>query len=264
MASFLYRISKTVIQVILLEVVFGACEKSDHYYSLLPESRMQDWLHSVNSLDKMNAFRYHYKGFELDVHFNSDSSCFFVKHDVEEPDTLPLWKLMKHLEQPDNFGLWFDFKNLDSSNLIPSLQEFLYLREAFHLRGLIIIESMNFSFLSLFDTLNFKASYYIPTFDPQTLTPEEEFYYVDLITKAVEVSKVSTISAYTMQHDFMMKHFRNMNKLLWYLDSTDPEIKRKIIKETAEDPTVEILLVRESGPIISFSVPPSGHAQCLQ
>jgi hypothetical protein len=97
--------------------------------------------------------------------------------------------------------------------------------------------------------LNFRVSYYIPTFNPATLTEEEELAYRDFIEGVILPNDIGTISAYAMQHDFMKKWFPDLNKLLWALDIFDPAEKDSVINEIGKDPTVEVLLVSENYPV---------------
>jgi len=225
--SFTGNIPDTRFPVLLLFTFFFllhmvSCNKDPVEYTPVPRS-LEVWLHRVNTIDKAQHFQDLYSGFELDVHFDTNAGTFIVKHDFA------------------------DFKNLTEDIRIPALAELTRIRSAFGLTGnLIIVESGCPSCLPPFDTLNFRISYYIPTFDPSAITPEEELEYRDYIEGFVSQNDIGTISGYYFQHGFMQKWFPGMNKLLWYLDSTDPAVKDSIVAETKKDPSVEVLLVTEN------------------
>jgi hypothetical protein len=171
---------------------------------------------------------------------------FIVKHDATDTTTLTFSAWLSAITNPGRLGYWLDFKNLDADNKDLALPELLRIRKNFGLdKKVIVVESSNPSSLIKFNTLNFRTSYYIPTFDPSGITQEEELTYRDFIDENTSPYGIGTISGYYYQHGFMQKWFPKMNKLLWYLDSTDPAIKDSIIKETRKDITVEVLLVAE-------------------
>lgn len=249
--SFTGNIPDTRFPVLLLFTVFFllhmvSCNKDPVEYSPVPRS-LEVWLHRVNTIEKAQHFQDLYSGFELDVHFDTNAGTFIVKHDFTDTTTLTLSTWLGAIADPDKLGYWLDFKNLTEEIRIPALTELTRIRSAFGLTGnLIIVESSCPSCLPPFDTLNFRISYYIPTFDPSAITPGEELEYRDYIEGFVSQNDIGTISGYYYQHGFMHKWFPGMNKLLWYLDSTDPAVKDSIVAETKKDPSVEVLLVTEN------------------
>jgi len=207
---------------------------------------LQVWLHRVNTISKAQYFQNSYAGFELDVHYDTSFKTFLVKHDATDTTTLTLSAWLSAITDPGRLGYWLDFKNLDADTKDLALPELLRIRKNFGLdKKVIVVESSSPSSLVKFDTLNFCTSYYIPTFDPSGITQEEELSYRDFIDENTSPYGIGTISGYYNQHGFIQKWFLQMNKLLWYLDSTDPAIKDSIIGETRKDNTVEVLLVAE-------------------
>lgn len=207
---------------------------------------MQVWLHRVNWIGKAQEYQYAYSGFELDVRFDTLVNTFIVKHDEADTTTLTLSTWLSAITDPSRLGYWLDFKNLDSLNRDQALTELLRIRRNFGLtKEVIVVESSNPVNLINFNTLNFRPSYYIPTFNPDTLTSQQETELRDYTQSYITKSGIGTISGYSMQHSFMQKWFPDMNKLLWYLDSFDPAVKDSVIAATQKDPTVEILLVAD-------------------
>ena len=218
-----------------------------------PDRTLKVWLHHVDDTIKAKHFRDNYSGYELDVHFNSDVHTFIVKHDYNDTVTLTLSAWLNAITNPERLGYWLDFKNLAPWNEEEALTELLRIRQLHGLtHNLIIVESTTPFSLPRFDTLNFRPSYYIPYFDPSGITPEEEEQYYDFIEGSVSSYNLTTISGYSFQESFMQEWFPDMNKLLWFLDSIDPELKDSIIEQTRKNPTVEVLLVAEDFPSSSL------------
>lgn len=218
---------------------------------------LQVWLHHVNTTDKAQHFQYIYSGFELDVHYDISAQTFIVKHDFTDTTSLTLSTWLNAIADPGRLGYWLDFKNLSAENKTAAHAELLRIRNQFGLiHHPVVVESSIPDCLPPFDTLNFRVSYYIPTFDPSTITEEEELEYRDVIAGTVLKNSIGTISGYSFQQGFMQKWFPDMNKLLWYLDVTDPALKDSIIRDISKDRTVEVLLVSDTYPLSNFT----GHA----
>ena len=207
---------------------------------------LQVWLHRVNTPGKAQYFQDSYRGFELDVHYDTNIKTFIVKHNFTDTSTLTLPVWLTSISSPEKLGYWLDFKNLTLENGSEAFRELLRIRHEFNLtKNLIVVESDIPAALLPFDTLNFRISFYIPWFNPAGPTSEEEEAWADYIQENVAVTGIKTISGYYFQHDLMQQWFPKMNKLLWYLDSYDPVVKDSIITVTKEDHTVEVLLVAE-------------------
>jgi hypothetical protein len=240
----------TGMMFLLLPVLFftPSCKKESPDPVPAPQS-LQVWLHRVNTIGKAQHFRNNYSGFELDVHYDTVVKTFIVKHNATDTSTLTLPVWLSFISSPEKLGYWLDFKNLTPENGPAALSELLRIRQAFNLEEhLIVVESDNTPALPPFDTLNFRISFYIPWFDPEGITPEQEEAWKDYIQANVTSTGIKTISGYSFQHDMMTKWFPEMNKLLWYLDSYDQALKDSVITLTRKDASVEILLVAEDYP----------------
>lgn len=231
--------------LMLTMLLFQACMKTDET-PVPPPRQAEVWLHRVNSIAKAKAFRQAYPGYELDVHFDTVSGNYFVKHDFSAPPVLTLNEWLDSLPHPEALGLWLDFKNLSPAMASKAFAALMLTRETYHLTTRpVIVESSEAEALPLFDTLNFRVSYYIPWFDPSQLTPEEQESMALLISERVNLNHVGTISGYLVQKEFMTTWFPGMNKLLWYLDSVDPVKVDSVLRVVRKDPAVEVLLVAE-------------------
>lgn len=244
-----FFLSTALKAVFLILIIWGlntSCQHKDDIVPIEPNRSLLVWLHRVNTIDKARHFQNQYPGFELDVHFDTSVNTFFVRHDFTDTTTLTLATWLGALEKPEQLGYWLDFKNLSQANGPKALAELVRIRNFFHLgQNPIVVESSDPATLPSFDTLNFRISFYIPTFDPETLTPSEEQMYIDYIHAGVISNNIPTISGYHFQHTFMQNNFPDLNKLLWYLDSFDGTLKDSVISLTSKDPAVEILLVAE-------------------
>lgn len=237
------------IRVIVLLALLMSCKKEEPAPDPPTPRVMEVWLHRVNTIDKAIFYRNAYTGYELDVHFDTTSGTYFVKHDFTDTTHLPFSTWLSAIDKPEDLGYWLDFKNLSEDFMMDALTELLNIRQSFNLtKHPIVVEASNPVCLPPFDTLNFIPSFYIPTFDPALLTPEEGLAYKEYIAGYLDETGVQTISGYSFQHMFMQTWFPSMNKLLWYLDSVDPAIKDSVIAETRKDLTVEVLLVGEYYP----------------
>lgn len=233
------------IPFVLLLILCYSCKKESN--EVPPFQReLRIWLHHVNTIEKAFFFRDLYDGYELDVHFDTNTGNFYVKHDAIEPSILTLEEWLSAIYRPDLMGYWLDFKNLDTHNAFASFQKLESLRSSFLLSRTIVVESSSPSSLAPYENGHYLTSYYIPTFDPSSLTPQEEIEYRDFIADRIKNTSITTISGYSSQLDFMQKWFLKLNKLVWYLDSTVPELKDSVINLVEKNQTVDILLVSES------------------
>jgi hypothetical protein len=245
LASFKYPEWSFVLLAFLGYFQLASCKK-DAVTPAPAGKELKVWLHRVNTISKATYFQFLYSGLELDVYYDTAQRTFLVKHDENDTTHLTFSVWLSSITNPGRLGYWLDFKNLSSGNKDSALAELLRIRKNFNLdKQTIVVESWDPSSLPGFDTLNFRISYYIPSFDPDTLTQYEENYFYDFINQRVVPNGIGTISGYYVEHPFMQKWFPAMNKLLWYLDSTNPMVKDSIIAETRKDPTVEVLLVAE-------------------
>jgi hypothetical protein len=245
---------------IFLALVLSSSSCSKNQETIVPDttSGLQVWLHRVNSIEKAIHFRDQFQGYELDVHYIPDSGTFFVKHDAETPDTMKFIRWLAGFPHPEGLSYWLDFKNLQPDIAPVARAELIRICSLFGLTRRIVVESSSPESVILFDTLNFLPSFYIPTFDPSSITPDEESYYQGFINDRVQQYGLRTISGYSMQLPFMQKWFPQLHKLTWYLDSTDPAIQDSIIAGVRKDTTVWVVLISEN---FSPLAEGSGHPQ---
>lgn len=248
MARFRFYLSLYLLMLALFSCEEGQVSPEPPPPPPAPRS-LQVWLYHNDDTIKAKHFQNQYAGMELDVHFDTVEQTFFVKHDFSEPNDLRFTYWLSALDHPEELGFWLDFKNLAPWNKEAALHELLQIRAAFHLtQKVIVVESSSPDCLPGFDTLNFRVSYYIPSFDPTGMSQSEQQAYYQFINGAIQPYGIGTISGYYIQHAFMQQWFPSTNKLLWYLDSVDPVIQDSIIAETKKDSTVEVLLVAADFP----------------
>ncbi|OOX95182.1 hypothetical protein BOO83_01195 [Campylobacter coli] len=168
-------------------------------YSFKSPSKI--WLHRTNDLKKFDDFKEKYQGFEVDVHYFSEKSCFDVGHDGEKEsivldlkDILKLAIIRDKKTKPSQTKFWIDFKNLNKNNAQESLQTLLHIcREVgFDIKNLII-ESSNYNLLGIFKNHGFYTSYYLFDVASENLAEKSELIKKQ-IQKAINTNNFDAIS----------------------------------------------------------------------
>lgn len=177
-------------------------------------SSSKSWQKAVNSAQMALAIDTALGGIELDVYFDTSKTIFFVYHDSSNiSDT----KLETVLEASRNkeVSVWLDFKNLNSSNVAPSLEHLNSIRQQFNLEDKMIVESSKAELLSAFCEQGFYTSYYTPFFNPYQEDEQTLLSFIDSITYATKKYKVNSLSGYYFQAPFLRKYFPNFPILTW-------------------------------------------------
>ena len=200
------------------------------------------WLHRANDIAKAQYFQDRFAGLEVDVHFVDSLHTFIVKHDSDEVSYTRLDEWFAAIERRSKLGFWIDFKNLDTDNMEASAKELARMREAYHLKGLIIVESSNAQCLKAFDDLRFRTSYYIPYANPNEMSQERLQYLTDIIRKNIKANDLNTISGAFYQYQFMKDSFPEIHKLVWY-ELYDTVTRNNYINLVNEDKKTDVILV---------------------
>ncbi|MDD5569592.1 MAG: hypothetical protein PHD97_00375 [Bacteroidales bacterium] len=177
-----------------------------------------NWVHRVNSIERYFEICEKYNGIEIDVNFDSEKNCFDVYHAPKSSVNLCLEEMLKNVKNPEKTFYWLDFKNLDSTNYIPALNNLNSICEKLKIKNNLIVESSNPVILSHFTDSGFYTSYYIFTFNPYALSDSVANYYYEKVCAILDKSRVCAISGYAQQLVFM-KHFPGYDFLLWNLES---------------------------------------------
>ncbi|ECH3696296.1 sulfatase-like hydrolase/transferase [Campylobacter coli] len=159
------------------------------------------WLHRTNDLKKFDDFKEKYQGFEVDVHYFSEKSCFDVGHDgkkesiaLDLKDILKLAIIRDKKTKPLQTKFWIDFKNLNKNNAQESLQTLLHICKevGFDIKNLII-ESSNYNLLGIFKNHGFYTSYYLFDIASENLAEKSELIKKQ-IQKAINTNNFDAIS----------------------------------------------------------------------
>jgi len=121
------------------------------------------WAHRVLDTNNIHDLYKEFKGFELDVYFNTEEDCFDVKHHGDRSD-LKLSEYFKAIEDFDSIKLWIDFKNLNLENTDISIRLLSNLCAKYDIKSDVIIESKQIHPLSKFKKAGFYISYWLPSF----------------------------------------------------------------------------------------------------
>lgn len=200
------------------------------------------WLHRANDLVAMQIGEHNYKGMEIDIHFNDSLQTLIVKHDYEDTTILLLDEWLSHL-QNTNMGLWLDLKNLTPENKYSIVKELTSLRQKYHLRKKIYVESSNYADLDIFAKKYFLTSYYTPWFNESSTEAELTQARLE-ISDAIACPWIKAISGRYFQYEKMKEWFPRQKKLLWYI-GCDTTLRNDYISIALQDKTIDVLLVSD-------------------
>lgn len=199
------------------------------------------WLHKANTIEKARHFQYDYPGLEIDVHYDDVLHTYLIKHDADDTTMLPIDTWCQSLDNISNLGLWFDFKNLNDDNRDDALKCLKDLRDRYHLKGKLYVESHAYNELKVFRNAGFLTSYYIPYFNPYTNDSVNSHLFRQKIQDAIDCG-VDAISGYEFQYVFMKTEFPCQTKLIWCV-SEDKDYVNRAINIIGRDSLVDVLLL---------------------
>lgn len=203
----------------------------------------KSWTRGVNQpewLDKVPEKR---GGIEFDAYFDRASGKFLVYHDSGRMSTLRADSLLTEKNKRAAGGaVWMDFKNLDSGNLAPALEEALKLREGFSLDGKFIIESSRPALLKAFSDRGFYTSYYVPFFNPYVISEDSLVNMLGSIRQDLEQHPVCSLSGYYFQYPVLRKFFPLYPVLTWADESSLSLVGYYFKKTLQHDEMVKVIL----------------------
>ena len=147
--------------------------------ALLPQSKSilvnkdKNWMKAVNSKEQMLELNVDDAGFECDVYFDTAAGTFYVHHDPDKNTGYSLDNLLQLYQQNKlQAGIWLDIKNLGDLNAALVVQSLTELRNKYKLRNKILVESGRADLLTAFSDSSFFTSYYVPFFNPYTISKD--------------------------------------------------------------------------------------------
>jgi len=219
-------------------------------YQVIPYRNMSDltrrgkiWIKGVNTKEQLSRFDRDVAGFECDVYFDTASKSFNVHHDADKSIGYDLNELFQIYQQRNlQAGIWLDIKNLDRSNDIQALQNLLLLRDKYKLQNKILVESNHAEVLTSFCDSGFFTSYYVPFFNPYTMSNEKMKVWADSIASVISKAKVDALSGYYFQSSFLNHYFLKYPVLTWVDNAPFSLVNFLVQRKIAADTSVFILL----------------------
>lgn len=174
------------------------------------------WVKAVNTAAELSALDSNTAGIEMDVYFDTTMNTLFVYHDSSVMATTGIESILNVWASKKMQGsIWLDFKNLSFSNKRSALLYISSLRERFGLANKLIVESSDPASLDVFCRQGFFTSYYVPFFNPYSLSEQELLQTIDDIAQQLTQHKVSALSGYYFQYPFLKKYFPEFPILTW-------------------------------------------------
>jgi hypothetical protein len=200
------------------------------------------WSHKTNTIKELESTSL--KGVELDIVFYKNSNSFDVNHPPEKSQNISLDNYFNNIPANTNY-LWLDFKNLTTQNKKAVLSHLNSLTKKHQLTHQnIIIESNQLEALQIFNTNNYKTSYYIPQ-DISLKQAKEQTILLNQIEQNITSCKPTYISSKYIDYDILSEHFPNQKKLFWfnvYGDNNKMKV-RFLLYKILQDDNVDALLI---------------------
>lgn len=174
------------------------------------------WVKAVNTTAKLLSLDSNTAGVEMDVYFDTIANTLFVYHDSSVISSTGIESILNVWASKKMQGsIWLDFKNLSLSNKRSALLYITSLRERFGLANKLIVESSDPASLDVFCRQGFFTSYYVPFFNPYSMSEDDLLRTIDEIAQQLNQHKVSALSGYYFQYPFLKKYFPEFPILTW-------------------------------------------------
>lgn len=210
-----------------------------------PESRSfseRVWLHKVDDYNRLSEGINKYKGLEIDIHYDSTRSNFYVSHDPDPQEYIYLDEFLGTVENVREHYFGLDFKNVSEDNYKPALALLDSICAKYQIdTHNVIVESNKPQYLSEYTSAGFNTSYYLPTFNPYNTSDEKIVKHAQAIDSVLVRNNVTYVSANYKQYYFIKEYFPGRKMLLWqtHKNLLAPYLRDKIL----EDPDIIVLLV---------------------
>lgn len=220
------------------------------------------WLHRVDSPEKQVEFAQKYRsGIEMDLIFHEKEGQFENSHDPESLSAHPLEKqFVTYRDLGIERGLWLDFKNLSFANSVAALSELERLvaiispigtiGKGEKIRASIWVESRDWRPLQGFHEAGFKTSFYLPSYQTETMTTEQKDVARKEIMEAVESGVIDAISFPGSTYEFIRS--LNLPPTVSFLCWEDSHPWWAVTyfsqyRALLADPRMKIILVKDHG-----------------
>lgn len=196
--------------------------------------------HRVNSLRRLKFLYDDFKGFECDIHFDSERNSFFVTHGDVQTDSPTLLQYLEFDKQKKIF--WLDVKNLSDSNVDAFCNALLALDKKFGIRDRVIVESADREMAELVAGKGFFTSFYLPL---NYVNGTDQNLLAEHCNDSS--SHISTVSEDIFFHKSLQLNCPQKRQLTWdisFLHSID----KKILLQNVNDSTILVCLLNIKSP----------------
>lgn len=181
----------------------------------------QKWKKAINSPADLARVSGRDGGLEVDVYFDTLAKSFRVHHDPNDGSPFMLSDLLDRYQEKHFRGsIWLDFKNLSVWNKKPALEELMRLRDKYHLRNKLLVESQLPDLLNDFSRNDFFTIYYTPYFNPYFLSRDSLRRIQNRISKNLSRNNIHALSGYYFQYPFLHERFPDYPILVWGRDDS--------------------------------------------
>jgi len=195
------------------------------------------WSHRVNEVDKLKSAQRYFNGVELDITYLPELKKLELYHPGIASSKISLEEYLKVIPDEEKLGLWLDIKGLNNQNkkeILQLLQKRLKPYPNLASRN-IIIESLDAKSLDIFNSKNFRTSYYLnlDSIGNPLQTKEN-------IQKTLQQQNYLELSSDFKNYDFVSENFPQQSKNFWILTTTynlsifsDYSVIQKIFKDSS-------------------------------
>lgn len=175
------------------------------------------WVHRVDAIPRLKEVLHNYNGVEVDVVFHENGNYFDVGHPPVISIGLTLQEFISiAIANKSNVKFWIDFKNLTKENAKQSaLKLDSIVRNLQYQTSAFIVESHNVKHLSIFDSLNFKISYYLNWPGISTKDKATQKQLLKEIAINDSLYHPDYFSSPYNDYALIRNHFPNKNFLTW-------------------------------------------------
>lgn len=206
-------------------------------------NKNKSWKKGINTKEQLNKLDGGLAGFECDIYFDTTTRSFYIHHDSDKSIGYNLNDLLQlYAQKRMQASIWLDIKNLNDSNSELILHSLIQFRNKYRLQNKILVESSRADLLTVFSDSSFFTSYYVPFFNPYTISKTELNLWGDSIASVISKSRINALSGYYFQTDFLSHYFYQYPVLTWVDNPPFSLVNLIFQKRIAADTSVFIVL----------------------
>lgn len=198
------------------------------------------WKHRVNTAKEALEAIKEYNGIEIDVSFIDGLNEFQTGHDY--PSGISLEAYLDSIPDCSHYYYWIDFKNINSSNVIASVEKMKSIISKYNLQDKLIVESSIPELLAFFKVSEIFTSLWIPDVSANLITSFAENQLYEDLEIILTKYQFNAISSHYNMMPFMQQYLRNYNCHIWTNGLISEADKQKIINY-ADKSNIKVILV---------------------